>query len=280
MDGRGLSQSEHYNALGYVIAERGQGSARAMTVWGLSRDGTRVHISEATSGAGDGLKCECGAGLIARKGTKNAHHFAHESGGAKECREAQLAALCQFTVDVLARFEKLHLPPIKGRPLTTGFDKVWQMTFHDCGGACLARGKGDDRRELAVICITKRGQKLPSLEVFKSDNRSAMLIDLSPSRNRPDNELMRALAQTAVRKWLHNARHLDATSRGETTRARMTQNLRPPYNPESSEIDGVEIEALSEPMESKPPPVISKEEWETLHWSELQRRFFGKKRSR
>lgn len=279
MDWRGLDQSEHYNALGYVIAERGQGSARAMTVWGLKPNGTRVHISEARSGAGDSLKCECGAGLIARKGPKNAHHFAHESGGAEECRKAQLAALCQFTVDVLKRFEKLHLPPVQGRPLTTGFDNVWKQTFGDFGGACLERGEGDNRRELAVICKTKRGQKLPSIEDFESTNRSAMLIDLSPSRNRPDDELMQAMFQTADREWLRNARQLDATSPGKTSKVRITRNLRRAYNSQSTKKDRAEIEALSEPIKSKPPPSISTEEWKTLHWSELQRRFFGKKRS-
>ena len=279
MDWRGLDKSEHYNALGYVIAERGQGSARAMTVWGLEPNGTRIHIGQARSGAGDSLKCECGAGLIARKGPKNAHHFAHESGGAEECRKAQLAALCQLTVDVLKRFEKLHLPPVQGRPLTTGFDNVWEQTVGDFGGACLERGEGDNRRELVVICKTKRGQKVPSIEEFESDNRSAMLIDLSPIRNRPDDELLYALFQTAEREWLHNARHRDAASPGKASKVRISRNLRPADNSQSTKKDRTESEALSAPMKSKPPPSISKEEWETLHWSELQRRFFGKKRS-
>lgn len=50
------------------------------------RAGTLVHVSQVPSGKGDGsLLCpECGEGLLARKGTKRAHHFAHLSGSAAE----------------------------------------------------------------------------------------------------------------------------------------------------------------------------------------------------
>lgn len=279
MDLQGLDQSEHYNALGYVIAERGQGSARAMTVWGLKPDGTTIHISAARSGAVDGLKCECGAGLVAKKGPKNAHHFAHESGGALECREAQLAALCRFTVLVLERFEKLHLPPLRGEALTTGFDEVWQEILHDCGGACLARGEGDNRRQLVVLCKTKRGQKLPPVSDFESSKRSAMVIDLCRARNSSNNELMRALFQSADRVWLHNQKHLDAASAREVPKIRNKGILSRSFSQPSTENDWPRLETVSAPK-SKSPSSISKDEWETLHWSELQQKFFGQKRSR
>lgn len=275
----GLNQSEHYNALGYVIAERGRGSARAMTVWGLKLDGTSVHISEAESGSLAGLRCECGAGLVAKKGPKNAHHFAHESGGAVECRKAQLAALCRFTVYVLQRYEKLHLPPINAEALTTGFDEVWQETIHDCGGACLARGQGDNRRQLLVLCKTKRGQKMPSVDDFQNGNRSAIAIDLCRFRNLSDTELMHAVYQGADRVWLYNQRHLEASLTGEVPKLESKGTRRRLYAPPSTNVDWLAHEPANAPK-MKSPSSISSEEWETLHWSELQQRFFGEKRSR
>ncbi len=70
-----------------------------------------VHISEVESG----LKCDCicpacGAQLVAKKGSKMAHHFAHHAG--ENCEYGYESSLHLAAKDILSKAKKMVIPPV------------------------------------------------------------------------------------------------------------------------------------------------------------------------
>lgn len=75
------------------------------------KDGKLVHISSVEKG----LKCECvcpacESPLIARKGGKTTHHFAHYNGA--ECSKSIETALHLSAKEILEKHKKIHLPKV------------------------------------------------------------------------------------------------------------------------------------------------------------------------
>ena len=70
-----------------------------------------VHISEASSGLECGCTCPaCGARLVARKGPKRAHHFAHHTG--EGCEYGYESSLHLAAKRILSRANKMFLPEV------------------------------------------------------------------------------------------------------------------------------------------------------------------------
>ncbi|GGC16586.1 hypothetical protein GCM10011494_39350 [Novosphingobium endophyticum] len=284
-----IEQPEHRNSLGYVISQRGFGMApeEAMIVWGNKPDGTRLFIDQARRGAADHLKCECGAELIARKGDVRAHHFAHASGAAQNCTEAHLKALSKFAADALERFRKVRIPQIPGKPQTTTFAEAKPEVFGAFGGVRIARGTDHDRRELCILFKVKRGRAPHLKETFAMVGVSAMVVDLSPFRNLPDERVANAVAFEAERSWLHNTRHPEAeTSQAKDaiTRANSSRRTRKREwgSPSPAQLPRIEktvtadqSRADADSDRTEPKVSISREEWDTLSPAELRRRLFG-----
>lgn len=79
--------------------------------FGLKDGKTLVHIDEVESG----LKCncvcpDCHHPLVARKGEKTAHHFAHHKG--KECEHGLETALHLAAKEILERHKKIIIPEV------------------------------------------------------------------------------------------------------------------------------------------------------------------------
>ncbi|MEH6949117.1 competence protein CoiA family protein [Bacillus sp. JJ634] len=79
--------------------------------FGLKKDNTLVHISEVESG----LKCNCVCPscyhpLIAKKGPKTTHHFAHDKG--KDCEYGLETSLHLAAKEVLEKYKKIVLPEV------------------------------------------------------------------------------------------------------------------------------------------------------------------------
>jgi hypothetical protein len=282
-------QPEHRNSLGYVISQRGFGMSpeEAMIVWGIRADGTRLFIDAARRGAAEHLKCECGAELIARKGDVRAHHFAHASGAARNCKEAHVNALSKFAADALKRFRKVRIPQIRGKAQTTPFAEARPEVFDGYGGVRIARGTGDDRRELCILFNVKRG-KTPSLkEKFAKLGVSAMVVDLSQFRNLPDERIATAMAFDAERSWLHNTRHPEAeTSQAKAaiTRAKSSRRTHKRGWASASPAELLRIEksvtaewsrAEADSNRKEPTASASQDEWDTLSPAEVRRKLFG-----
>ena len=75
------------------------------------KDGNIVSIDDVPSGKECGCVCPaCGDELIARKGQKRMHHFAHRSN--EDCEYGYESSLYLAAKDILSRSEKMVIPPI------------------------------------------------------------------------------------------------------------------------------------------------------------------------
>lgn len=79
--------------------------------WGLDiSTGARRYISEVARGRACRCRCEgCGSPLVAKKGRKNAHHFAHAA-GYEPCGFTGESALHRLAKEVVAEAGRLWLP--------------------------------------------------------------------------------------------------------------------------------------------------------------------------
>lgn len=284
-------QPEHRNSLGYVISQRSFGISPedAMIVWGIRPDGTRLFIDAARRGAAEHLKCECGAELIARKGDVRAHHFAHASGAARSCKDAHVNALSKFAADALKRFRTVRIPQIRGKAQTTPFAEARPEVFDAFGGVRIARGTDDSRRELCILFKVKRGKAPPLKEKFATLGVSAMVVDLSQFRNRPDERIAKAIVFEAERSWLHNIRLAESQiskATGTIARAKSTHRTRKRQSeiPSTAEFPRVEKRVAAERSRAesassgaKAKLSVSQEEWDTLSPAEIRKKLFGSK---
>lgn len=75
------------------------------------KDGNIVSIDEVQSGKDCGCVCPaCGDELIARKGEKRMHHFAHRSN--EDCEYGYESSLHLAAKAILSRSEKMVIPPV------------------------------------------------------------------------------------------------------------------------------------------------------------------------
>lgn len=75
------------------------------------KDGNIVSIDEVQSGKDCGCVCPaCGDELIARKGQKRMHHFAHRSN--EDCEYGYESSLHLAAKDILSRSKKMVIPPV------------------------------------------------------------------------------------------------------------------------------------------------------------------------
>ena len=262
----------HRNSLGFVVSESGQGrgDSGAKIVWGLREDGTRVSIEDAERGGAEHLKCECGADLVARKGDTNTHHFAHASGGARACRQAQLAAMCSFAVGALSGRAELRLPDVNGRTRSMGFDTVTGEVFGELAGVRAAVSKFETRREVAIVFMLKHRQPLPDVAEFKASGLSVIAINLAPHRNLTDEQIATAIRSGASRHWLYNAKFPKTTTDQCAKEGAGRAELRPRIKKASTDLSG----------SSRTKSIITDEDWKLLGPEELRRRLFGDKYER
>lgn len=75
------------------------------------KDGNIVSIDDVPSGKECGCVCPaCGDELIARKGEKRMHHFAHRSN--EDCEYGYESSLHLAAKDILSRAKKMAIPPV------------------------------------------------------------------------------------------------------------------------------------------------------------------------
>ena len=265
----------HRNSLGFVVSDSGQGrwDSGAKIVWGLREDGTRVSIDDAKRGGAEHLKCECGADLVARKGETNTHHFAHASGGAQACRQAQLAAMCSFAVGALSDKADVRLPDVKGRTRSIGFDTVTGEVFGELAGVRAAASKIEIRREVAIVFMLKHRQPLPDVAEFKVSGLSVIAINLAPHRNLTDEQIATAIRSGASRRWLYNAKFPKATIDQSEKEGDGRAELR-------ARINNINKSRIELPGSSRTKSIITDEDWKSLGPEELRRRLFGDKYER
>lgn len=80
--------------------------------YGKDSNGRLVHVDDVLSGLACDCTCPgCGASLIARKGEKNQHHFAHANGA--ECSGARMTALHMLAQQIIQEEKKIRTPWFK-----------------------------------------------------------------------------------------------------------------------------------------------------------------------
>jgi len=81
--------------------------------YGEKPDGTIVHVNEVPSGLACGCKCPaCSESLVAHKGPKKRHHFAHLA--ALACRHAIESGLHKLAKQILDKERRLWVPAVTG----------------------------------------------------------------------------------------------------------------------------------------------------------------------
>ncbi len=182
------------------------------------KDGKAIHISEVESG----LKCNCicpacGEPLIARKGQKLIHHFAHKANS--ECEYGYQTSLHLAAKDILSKHKTMVVPAVVidfyqhggsdkrvkiSEPKKISFDKI-----------VLERKQG----EIIPDVIAYVGNKKLYIEIFvthsidekklsriKAENISTIEVDLSNTdRNISIEELTAILiSDSPAKKWVYN----------------------------------------------------------------------------
>lgn len=86
--------------------------AELKLTYGKDSNGRLVHVNDVPSGLACDCTCpECGALLIARKGKKNQHHFAHANGA--DCEGARMTALHMLAQQIIEDERKIRTPWFK-----------------------------------------------------------------------------------------------------------------------------------------------------------------------
>lgn len=205
---------------------------RASLVLGERADGTIVHVSEVSSGRACLCVCPgCAAPLVAHKGRKVDHHFAHSgSADGRPCRTGPETALHKFAKEILGRRLRLTLPAlaleedgdrwIRYGGGTHAFDEaVLERRLGDIVPDVVVRRGGRDLLvEFAVthVCEPGKVDRIRELDV------AAIEIDLSRVPRDADRaDLETAILETAPRVWIHNP--LLAEGRAELDRRRQAR---------------------------------------------------------
>ena len=86
--------------------------AELKLTYGKDSNGRLVHVDDVLSGLACDCTCPgCGASLIARKGEKNQHHFAHANGA--NCSGARMTALHMLAQQIIQEEKKIRTPWFK-----------------------------------------------------------------------------------------------------------------------------------------------------------------------
>ena len=77
--------------------------------YGLDSNGRLVHVDDVLRGMACNCTCPgCGAPLIARKGEKKQHHFAHANGA--DCAGARMTALHMLAQQIIEEEKQIRTP--------------------------------------------------------------------------------------------------------------------------------------------------------------------------
>jgi hypothetical protein len=192
------------------------------------QEGILKHISEVANG----LKCECvcpacNKKLIARKGEKRSHHFAHYKN--PECKFGAQTAIHLLAKEILEKSEKIKIPPIPPAFLNTEIEKTndkfishgefqeiseeYEVTIDKVYLEKKLRHKfipdviivAKDKQLIIEIAVTHFVGR-QKIEKIKKEQISALDIDLSKVANFDSREELEHLIIENIKnkKWLYN----------------------------------------------------------------------------
>lgn len=187
------------------------------------RGGALVHVDDVERGKACKCQCPaCGADLIAKKGSKNAHHFAHVSA---DCGAGAQTALHMFAKDVIASAGELLLPAVVFKKRSTS--RAWPVHEMQRIRADEVRLEARVGRMVPDVLLTVKGQQLLvevcvthavddiKLAKIRDHKVSALEITLGHlPRELPLEQLRNAILYDETnREWLHNRAERKAGAR-------------------------------------------------------------------
>jgi hypothetical protein len=203
------------NPLGYADHRPFTGFSDEL-VYGIKRDGETAHISAVVRGLLCDCRCPaCDQTLVAKKGPKQLHHFAHHNKGIACSHVAETNAHI-WAKQVLEREKRLTMPPIVaehgGHTEIVSPAKVYVF----------AHARLEKRLDTIVpdvVLFTEDGTQLivevrvthaceeAKLTKLRNDGLSSIEIDLRRFRTSTDQTAVEeALLTSAPREWLTNAK--------------------------------------------------------------------------
>ena len=181
------------------------------------KDGNIVSIDDVPSGKECGCVCPaCGDELIARKGEKRMHHFAHRSN--EDCEYGYESSLHLAAKDILSRSKKMVIPPIYVEFPQSGKSKELLYLKKEIPVDRVELEKHFD--DIIPDIVVYSGDKYFFIEIYvthpiddeklkklKENNISTIEIDLSKiKRDISVEELSDILLKTSPQKsWKYNA---------------------------------------------------------------------------
>lgn len=181
------------------------------------KDGNIVSIDEVQSGKDCGCVCPaCGDELIARKGEKRMHHFAHRSN--EDCEYGYESSLHLAAKDILSRSKKMVIPPVYVEFPQSGKPKELISMEREISIDDVELEKRFD--DIILDIVVYSGDKYFFIEIYvthpiddeklkklKEKNISTIEIDLSKiKRDISVEELSDILLKTSPQKsWKYNA---------------------------------------------------------------------------
>jgi hypothetical protein len=231
-DTNAIQARDGANPFGYVDHSNFAGFGIELA-YGKLQNGLTVHISEVARGLACACVCPaCDQQLVAKKGVKTAHHFAHYGVGCGFGAETNAHI---WAKDVLERELRIWLPArfveVEGKRQMT--KKAVEFAFQS---ARLERRLGntvpdvilsaDDGREFVVEVKVTHACDDAKIEKMKNSQTPGIEVDLSRYRTSTDRESVeRALLIEAPRDWLYNAKIADdqAKLNAELARERLKQ---------------------------------------------------------
>ncbi|MAL26352.1 MAG: hypothetical protein CL820_10740 [Croceicoccus sp.] len=184
------------NAFGFSIGNPWREPGTAMITTAYREDGTAVDVYEAESGGGDGLICECGVPVVAKKGAERDWHFAPRA-GLKSCRIAIDGQMRRFLENAALDF-RIELPPKDNRRGIV--DAIVVESVVRAGLVVLLLYDQADRKLLVVVEVKKSGAR-EMRELIGRSTLSAIFVSLVCHRTKPDEELRNAFCRSAPRDW-------------------------------------------------------------------------------
>lgn len=182
------------------------------------KDGMLTHISNVESGLKCGCICPgCGEELIAKKGNKMTHHFAHKANS--ECLSGYQTSLHLLAKDVLLEEKRILLPKVKIRFSDHGGSYkevlISNETFIEIDNVVLEKKQGEIIPDVIAYC----GDKKFYIEIYVThkidDNKktkiieedvSTIEIDLSEIDRYISKEMLKDifLKETNQKHWIYN----------------------------------------------------------------------------
>lgn len=182
------------------------------------RNGYLMHISDVESGLVCGCYCpSCNKRLIARKGKKTVHHFAHHQ--SRECEGAVQTAIHIAAKEILEKERKILLPEVRtalgcveGQSICLyaqhflHFDQVYlEKRLHRIIPDILILKKG---KPLIIEIIVTHPADQRKINIIRSLNISTLEIDLlNADTSFTLSELEKQVVYgTSNKRWLYNAK--------------------------------------------------------------------------